>query len=1061
MKIFRSDNYAVPAFLLAFIFCGAVVGETVSISLIVSSAGSRVLSKLYLINGVLLLGLPLLFFNNIDRVERGKMLSVQLLSSTAILFSILVLLTVSLSTGGVWDKYVLLILYPFSYLSKTTLFLTFWTLSNDIFTTSESKKAFPLISAWGFAGGLAGACLGRVLIEVAPVELVLVVWTMSYAAAWLFAVRARKRFSRRLLVPEEIHESSSVGILENVESVLTSKLVRLIAVLYFFIFIAVFSIDYLFWNKCHIWFSTSSSIASFQFSFYLIHALVTLAGLWFVLPGMISRLGFSRILYALPMVFAAGAVILLIFYKADPGRSFFTVFVVVQFFRYVTFENAFSPIYQMFFAAIEKERRGRAKTLLDGFVKPLSIIASGLILILIGSNTELVLILISVCGIVLLFTVTSIRRTYSRSLIPSRGSALDSEEIFRQLVGWDNERLWPLIRDYSRSEEADMRMVSVKLIASSGTAEAFDELVKMYDSERDLEIKQLISRSMERFFSYRTRFFMERLLKEPELRIRANALYSLNRMNCNWKRHLKPLIRQLLFENSIRVQIEAACFLWNGGDPRDRENVRSFLGGLLESTNPNRRSAGLYLIGLLKPPDWGEVLVDNLTSSSLQVFRKSIEIILRSGAPAIRYRALQKVQDLGREHIAITGEIIDAIGAPLWDTLIGFLPQVSNRRMFFEIVRCLRLIADSIRSSGKAWSISADTSDTIQSWITTEIESIYRDCFVWNHFRKSVKVLGATSVLDGAIRENLIRFCEWAVNAMILMDKKGVLSWRHNDIDIREREQRFDLIEIIESSSYQRIGSLVLPLLKFDSWEYISKTGKNHFHFKDETANNGLLYFINSDNRWLCFCGLYTYWLVYGGRPVDPAIEEALRVLVDDPSPQVSIAARELIESRYKSDSKKVQAFEYLERVLFFKKSSLFKNVNAEKLLKLAEITQEEVFEKGSVISAQGQISDHLYLVKKGSLRVVKNVGAVKTVLATVREGETYGEIGLFTQATRSASAIANERCELYVIKRGQFKKLLLEIPDISYSLLEVLSERLKKSGEEMVEIKNAGIFSE
>ena len=34
----------------------------------------------------------------------------------------------------------------------------------------------------------------------------------------------------------------------------------------------------------------------------------------------------------------------------------------------------------------------------------------------------------------------------------------------------------------------------------------------------------------------------------------------------------------------------------------------------------------------------------------------------------------------------------------------------------------LRLIADSIRSSGKAWSISADISNTIQSWITAEIE---------------------------------------------------------------------------------------------------------------------------------------------------------------------------------------------------------------------------------------------------------------------------------------------------------------------------------------------------
>jgi hypothetical protein len=110
------------------------------------------------------------------------------------------------------DKYVLLIL-THSHISQKPLSSHILDSVYDIFTTSESKKAFPLISAWGFAGGL-GRCLpGKVLIEVAPVELVLVVWTMSYAAAWLFAVRARKRFSRRLLVPEEIHESSSVEYL--------------------------------------------------------------------------------------------------------------------------------------------------------------------------------------------------------------------------------------------------------------------------------------------------------------------------------------------------------------------------------------------------------------------------------------------------------------------------------------------------------------------------------------------------------------------------------------------------------------------------------------------------------------------------------------------------------------------------------------------------------------------------------------------------------------------------------------------------------------------------------
>jgi hypothetical protein len=40
----------------------------------------------------------------------------------------------------------------------------------------------------------------------------------------------------------------------------------------------------------------------------------------------------------------------------------------------------------MFFASIEKEKRGRAKTFLEGFIKPGAMITSGLILIVLKIN---------------------------------------------------------------------------------------------------------------------------------------------------------------------------------------------------------------------------------------------------------------------------------------------------------------------------------------------------------------------------------------------------------------------------------------------------------------------------------------------------------------------------------------------------------------------------------------------------------------------------------------------------------------------------------------------------
>ena len=60
----------------------------------------------------------------------------------------------------------------------------------------------------------------------------------------------------------------------------------------------------------------------------------------------------------------------------EDTRHVFFVFVSVQFFRYIFFEIAFAPLYQLFFAAIVKEQRGRAKTFLEGVVKPLAIFLS-------------------------------------------------------------------------------------------------------------------------------------------------------------------------------------------------------------------------------------------------------------------------------------------------------------------------------------------------------------------------------------------------------------------------------------------------------------------------------------------------------------------------------------------------------------------------------------------------------------------------------------------------------------------------------------------------------------
>jgi hypothetical protein len=148
-----------------------------------------------------------------------------------------------------------------------------------------------VIAAWGFAGGLTGACIARILLEIFSAEMVIALWALAYMVACNFSRKMRNIFKDKLIPKEELHESSMHGIKGIIGNVFALKLVRFMAVLYFFIFLAIFSIDYLFWQKCHLWFRTSESIASFQFSFYLVHGIVTIIGLRLLLPYLIARIG--------------------------------------------------------------------------------------------------------------------------------------------------------------------------------------------------------------------------------------------------------------------------------------------------------------------------------------------------------------------------------------------------------------------------------------------------------------------------------------------------------------------------------------------------------------------------------------------------------------------------------------------------------------------------------------------------------------------------------------------------------------------------------------------------
>lgn len=100
-------------------------------------------------------------------------------------------------------------------------------------------------------------------------------------------------------------------------------------------------------------------------------------------------------------------------------------------------------------------------------------------------------------------------------------------------------------------------------------------------------------------------------------------------------------------------------------------------------------------------------------------------------------------------------------------------------------------------------------------------------------------------------------------------------------------------------------------------------------------------------------------------------------------------------------------------------------------------------FHKGKVIFSEGQESKVAYLIKTGTVDIYRKVDNKKTVLATLRRGDIFGEMALLMDQKRSAYAEASSFCELVVLTEELMNKLLDASPGTVKKIVELLAKRV------------------
>ncbi|HEX6632065.1 MAG TPA: Crp/Fnr family transcriptional regulator [Gemmatimonadaceae bacterium] len=124
---------------------------------------------------------------------------------------------------------------------------------------------------------------------------------------------------------------------------------------------------------------------------------------------------------------------------------------------------------------------------------------------------------------------------------------------------------------------------------------------------------------------------------------------------------------------------------------------------------------------------------------------------------------------------------------------------------------------------------------------------------------------------------------------------------------------------------------------------------------------------------------------------------------------------------------------------------SLFRGLARESLQRIAEVTREKRYPKGSVIVFADDPGDSLYIVRAGRVKVVLlGEDGREVILGVLGVGEHFGELALIDDQPRSAHVIAMEDSLLVVLRRDDFRRRVEAEPAVAWAMLTEMSRRLR-----------------
>ncbi|WP_338023438.1 Crp/Fnr family transcriptional regulator [Archangium primigenium] len=128
------------------------------------------------------------------------------------------------------------------------------------------------------------------------------------------------------------------------------------------------------------------------------------------------------------------------------------------------------------------------------------------------------------------------------------------------------------------------------------------------------------------------------------------------------------------------------------------------------------------------------------------------------------------------------------------------------------------------------------------------------------------------------------------------------------------------------------------------------------------------------------------------------------------------------------------------------KKIPLFETLSEEEYELLSKLLQERRYAKGEVIFHAGDVGTALFIVRRGEVAIrLSSPEGREVILSILRREAFFGELALLDGEPRSTDAVAREETYLLSLHQEDFRRFVIEHPQVAMQLLATLSRMVRR----------------